>query len=99
MRAYGNETVKGTVGGFAEEEPWGVQTAKGRTIYLHILNPTDSITLPYAMKSVSSIRTFEGEPVKCTKGQDGIIISVPARKEGIFDQILAVTLKQSGQIR
>lgn len=91
MRRYGNESIKGTRGGFAPEEEWGVQTRKGNVIYLHILNPVGQLTLPYG--KVASVTTFDGEKIKFRKTRDTVSFIVPERSEGEFDQIIKLTLK------
>ncbi len=42
------ESIYGTMRG--EEYPWGVTTRKGKTIYLHVLEDTDNISLPLVKK-------------------------------------------------
>jgi len=91
MRRYGNESIKGTRGGFAAEESWGVQTRKDNVIYVHILNPVDTLELPYT--GVAKVTTFEGEPVKFSKTKTSVSFAVPARPSDTFDQIIKVVLK------
>jgi alpha-L-fucosidase len=47
MRHHG-ESIYGTTRG--EEYPWGVTTRKGKSLYLHILEDTNKITLPLSKK-------------------------------------------------
>ena len=47
MRQHGESIYNTTKG---EEYPWGVTTRKGQTVYLHVLEDTDTITLPQARK-------------------------------------------------
>lgn len=50
LRLHG-ESVYGTTAG--EEYPWGVSTRKGNTVYLHVLEEIDSISLPLTQKPKS----------------------------------------------
>jgi len=90
MRAYGNEAIKGTDGGFYPEQEWGLLTRKGDVIYVHILNPTESITLPYG--KVKSVTAFDGTPLKFKTGKTETTFAVPARENNCTDQILKVVL-------
>ncbi len=56
MRENG-ESVYGTTRG--EEYPWGVTTRKGQTLYLHVLEKTDAVTIPLAKKPRSASASFQ----------------------------------------
>lgn len=50
MQQYG-PTVDGTVGGSVGQQPWGVSTAKGKTLFLHVMSPEgNSIQVPMERK-------------------------------------------------
>jgi len=89
MRRYGNESIKGTVGGFAPEEPWGVQTRKGKTIYVHVIGDSANITLPYP--KAKKVTTFDGEKVKFVKSKTGVSFDA-VHQEGCPDTIYKVEL-------
>jgi len=65
MRQHG-ESIYGTTRG--EEYDWGVTTKKGDTIYLHVLEQADTISLPVAKKpkSVSVPSHFDKREKKLT---------------------------------
>jgi len=90
MRAYGNESVKGTSGAFYPEQEWGTLTRKDNTIYVHILKPVDTVTLPFA--KVKKVTTFEGTPLKFSTDKTQTSFTVPARGEDIIDQIIRIQL-------
>ena len=90
MRAYGNEAIKGTDGGFYPEQEWGLVTRKGNTLYVHILNPVENITLPFA--KARKVTTFDGKPIKFTSGKSETSFTVPMRAEGLTDQIIKIEL-------
>jgi len=89
MRKFGNESIKGTVGGFAPEESWGVQTRKGNTIYVHVIGEGSYITLPYP--KAKKVTTFEGENVKFIKSKDGVSFNA-VHEAGCPDSIYKVEL-------
>ena len=55
MKQHG-ESIYGTTRG--EEYPWGVTTRKGKTVYLHVLENTDKISLPLAKKPRNTNKAF-----------------------------------------
>lgn len=59
MRQYGS-TVDGTVGGPVAEQPWGVSTMRGDTVYLHVLRSgLTAITVPLDRKP-RRVTAFDG---------------------------------------
>lgn len=59
MRQYGS-TVDGTVGGPVPEQPWGVSTMRGDTVYLHVLQSgLTAITVPLDRKP-RRVTAFDG---------------------------------------
>ena len=50
------ESIYGTTRG--EEYPWGVTTRKGKTVYLHVLENTDKISLPMAKRPRNTNKAF-----------------------------------------
>lgn len=55
MQQHG-ESVYGTTRG--EEYSWGVTTRRGKTVYLHVLENTDKISLPLAKKPRNTNKAF-----------------------------------------
>lgn len=88
MRTYGEESIKGTVGGFAPEEAWGVMTRKGNVIYVHVIGEGSTVTLPY--RKVKSITTFGGTKLPYKKTKAGV--SFEAAKGDGPDTIYKVML-------
>lgn len=72
------------------EQEWGTLTRKGNTIFVHILKPVDTVTLPYKARKVTA---FDGTPLKFSSLPDGISFAVPSRPEGTADQIVKIELK------
>ena len=70
MRTYGEESVRGTEGGFAPEEEWGVLTRKGNVIYVHVTGESADISLPYP--KAKKVTAFDGSRVSFKKSRTGI---------------------------
>ena len=88
LAEYG-ESIYGTEGGFAEEQPWGVRTRKGDTIYVHLLEDVPTLELPY--DKVGEVTTWDGTPLKVKRVKGGgVRFDVPARPDGCVDQIIKV---------
>jgi len=88
---YG-ETIYGTRGGLIPEQDWGVVTAKGNTMFVHVLNPKNVIFLPYnGNKLVSAVEFGSENKVKFNQTAEGIILTLPESKS--TDQIVTLTFK------
>ena len=91
MRTYGEESVKGTEGGFYEEQPWGVLTRKDGVIYVHVIGEGATVTLPYT--NVKDVTTFDGTKVPFKKVRKvGVTLDL-VHAEGDIDTIYKVILK------
>jgi alpha-L-fucosidase len=88
---YG-ETIYGTRGGPIAPHAWGVSTAKGNTIYVHVMDQIDAqLWLPMADKKVKKLSNFQDKmPVEFTKMKDGILVTLPAQKAGEHHRILEI---------
>jgi alpha-L-fucosidase len=88
---YG-ETIYGTRGGPIAPHAWGVSTAKGNTIYVHVMDQIDAqLWLPMADKKVKKLSNFQDKmPVEFTKMKDGILVTLPAQKAGELHRILEI---------
>lgn len=88
------ETIYGTRGGPVAPKSWGVTTAKGNKVYVHILNTEDdNILIPDFGKKVKSITSFSS-PVKIKFKQDafGIAVSIPKEIKDETDTILIIEI-------
>jgi len=74
------ETIYGTRGGPVEARNWGVTTAKGNKVYVHILDWADrQLTLPALPGKVSAARLFaDKSPVKITQSAEGVVLTMAA---------------------
>ncbi len=94
MRQYG-ETIYGTRGGMVPEQPWGVSTQKGKTLYLHVLKG-DVASLQFEMKDkVKQVVSFNGKQklqFKQDKKSGTVTITLPEQRKDL-DYIVEVTLK------
>jgi alpha-L-fucosidase len=93
LEKYG-DTIYGTDGGCVPEQPWGVTTQSGKTLYVHVLNHADAILVPLKGNKLVSAVTFEdGQKVPFTQVSEGIVLSLPAKPENCPDQIVTLTFK------
>lgn len=93
LEKYG-ESVYGTRGGSIPPHDWGVTTAKGDTLYVHILNLQDkSLFLPLTDKKVKSAQSMmTGEKVTYKQDKDGLLLKLKeAPKEA--DHIIKLVVK------
>lgn len=91
---YG-ETIYGTTGGCVKEQSWGVTTMKDNRLYIHVLNPSETILVPFSGSKLLSATSFEdGSKVRYTQLPEGIVLTLPERPEGLTDQIITLTFKQ-----
>ena len=70
MRAYGEESIKGTEGGFCPEQPWGVLTRKGKTVYVHVIGESADVALPYP--KAKKVTAWDGGKVAFKRSKDGV---------------------------
>lgn len=91
---YG-ETIYGTRGGPISAHDWGVTTAKGDKLYIHILNWQDrQLALPAIPGKIRSARLYaDKSPVKVTQSADGVVLTlaVPPADDAI-DTIVEVDI-------
>ena len=76
LQQYGH-TIYGTQANIMAPQPWGVATAKGRMIYVHLLKPTGEaqLFLPGVKQRIKKASLLsEGTPLKFKQQQDGIYI-------------------------
>ncbi len=94
MQTYA-PTVQGVRGGVVPPHEWGVTTQRGKTLYVHVVEPGyDAILLPYTGNKLVGARTFVGgKKVKYTETPLGIVLSLPARPSDLPDQVIELTFK------
>ena len=94
LEKYG-ETIYGTTGGFMKEQSWGVTTRKDNRLYIHVLNPSETILVPFSGSRLLSAVSFDdGSKVRFTQLPEGIVLTLPERQEGQTDQIITLTFRQ-----
>lgn len=93
MNEFG-ETIKGTDGGIIKPQSWGVSTQKGKTVYLHILNFSDTkLTIPLAGKTIKTATKYgDSKALEIDKGKSATTIVLPEQPSGV-DYIVALTLR------
>lgn len=74
------ETIYGTRSGPVPARDWGVTTAAGNRVFVHILNWQDrQLTLPSVSAKIRSAKLFaDKSPVKFTQSPDGVVLTLNA---------------------
>jgi alpha-L-fucosidase len=93
MKKYG-ETIYGTRGGPVTPKSWGVTTAKGNLVYVHLLNPeSETLLLPEFGKKVKKAYLFDDNS-KVDFKQDGFgtVIKVPSARLHEIDTIVVIEI-------
>ncbi len=87
---YG-ETIYGTRGGPISARPWGVTTAKGNRMFVHVLDWADrNLPLPPIPKKIKSAKLFAGgQPVKFLQTPEQVMLALPAVPAG-FDTVIEI---------
>ncbi len=90
---YG-ESVTGTRAGPISPRPWGVTTAKGDRVFLHLLNWADRIlTLPTLSRTVlKAYRLDDKAPAALKLLDQGIVLSLPGRQGDPVDEVYVLEL-------
>jgi alpha-L-fucosidase len=90
MDKYG-ETIQNTRGGLMSQKLWGVSTQKGKTTYIHVLNPDNShIVISEIKQKVKSITVFGTKnALRFKQDEFGLVIELPSKLDEI-DTILVV---------
>jgi alpha-L-fucosidase len=94
LKRYGS-TIYGTRGGPLTPRNWGVTTAKGNTVYVHVLNWQDeSLVLPTWGKKVKSAKFFvDKTPVKFVQNEYGITLRIPKGKMNELDTVIELEMQ------
>lgn len=94
---YG-ESIYGTEGGEISEQPWGVVTRKGNTMYVHVLakdsTRNDSkVEVPLPAHNVLSAKSFDGDKtIAFTHTPKGVLLDLPELPEDLVDYIVKLEL-------
>lgn len=95
MDVYGG-TIYATSGGFVKEQPWGVTTRKGNTLYVHVLNHQDSITIPVKdNRLVSAVEYASGAKVPVKQSRDAVVVTVPEGNASSPDTVIELTFRKA----
>jgi alpha-L-fucosidase len=92
MNTYG-ETIYGTRKGPVEAREWGVTTAKGNKVYVHVLNWQDeTLSLPLS-KKVKAARLFGNKAkVSFMQNEYGLLLKIPANQRNDIDTVIELEL-------
>jgi alpha-L-fucosidase len=85
------ETIYGTRGGPISPRSWGVSTAKGSKIYLHILDWQEPYLILPPLKDIKTARRFDTHrelELKAIKG--ATLLAVPAASAATVDRIVVL---------
>ena len=88
---YG-ESIYGTRGGPLTPRPWGVTTAKGSKIYVHILDwPDEALLLPKLPKPVSRATLMAtGQPVTMKEVDGNLLLKVPLDRRDPWNTVVVL---------
>ena len=91
---YG-ESVYGTRGGPISPRPWGVSTAKGDRVYLHLLDWPDRLLAIGALPRgvAKAYRLDDQAPVIIKALPNGLALSLPARTGDPIDEVIVLELE------
>lgn len=90
LREHG-QCIYGTRGGPVPPQSWGVTTQKGETVYVHILNDTDSVVaIPDFGKRVKAAWLLNGSSVEFASTALGTVVKVPDESRDPVDTIVVL---------
>ena len=75
-------------------EAWGVSTVKAvepLDVYLHVLKPTDSITLPARMETFAPMPFGKTSRLELHKSNGGVQLKIPESARTPIDTIIVLT--------
>ncbi|MEP6591549.1 MAG: alpha-L-fucosidase [Gemmatimonadota bacterium] len=93
LREHG-EAIYGTRAGPIGPRPWGVTSAKGNRVFVHVLDwPDRELTLPaVGSKVIRATLLIGGTAVPVRPSGDGVKLELPPRGAGEIDQIVVLEL-------
>lgn len=88
------ESVYSTRGGPIAPREWGVTTARGDRVYVHVLAPPgDTLSLPRLPRRVVSARLLDGgRKMNYTETDSGLLLKLPARAPDDYDTVVVLKL-------
>lgn len=88
------KTIYETRGGVVAPAEWGVTTQKDNILYVHVLEPNQTIFLPYQGNKLLKAKAFsDGKPVKFTQVKEGIVLSFGKEQTDDVDFIVELEFK------
>jgi alpha-L-fucosidase len=92
LKIYG-ESVYGTRGGPVSPRPWGVTTAKGRYLYVHVLDWADSnLVVPIGAPIKAAVLLKDGSRIANKSVDGGIDLTLPAANATDYDRVIRLEL-------
>jgi len=91
LHTYGF-SVYGTRAGPVPPHPWGVTTMRGDTVFVHVLDPADSVVVLETLGAhvVAAALLPAVTPVRVSEGPEGVTLRFPASTTDEPDRIIAV---------
>lgn len=88
---YG-ETIYGTRGGPVSPRPWGVTTAKGDKVFVHVLDwPDEVLAMPKLNKPVGRATVFgTGKPVGVSEAEGSMLLKLPSESRDPIDTVIVL---------
>ena len=89
------ESVYGTRGGPITPRPWGVSTAKGDKVYLHLIDWTDRVLAIGALpRGVAKAYRLDDKARVILKAvPNGLALSLPAKADDPIDEVIVLELE------
>lgn len=92
LKKYG-ASIYGTRGGPVGPRPWGVTTAKGDTVYVHVMDwPDRALVIPALPKKVKSAKVMGGAAVPVRAVENGLLLQLPEGGRDAIDTVVEVSL-------
>jgi alpha-L-fucosidase len=88
---YG-ESIYGTRGGPITPRPWGVTTAKGNQVFVHLLDwPDELLAMPKLPGSVANAKLLStGEQVETREAGNSLLLKVPLGNRDPYDTVIVL---------
>lgn len=88
------KTIYETRGGVVAPAEWGVTTQKDNILYVHVLEPNQTLFLSYQGNKLLKAKAFsDGKPVKFTQVKEGIVLSFGKEQTDDVDFIVELEFK------
>lgn len=92
LGVYG-DSIYGTRGGPVGPRPWGVTTAKGNKVYVHLLDwPDGTLAMPGVGKKVRGARVMGGGEVGVKAIEGGLLLRLPEGGRNELDTVVELTV-------